>query len=731
MGAQDQYFATLPADELASYLSDQFGQWRSRMDRIGLQRKLWKSFNYYYGSQVEGGAAENFSTSEIFRVGDDGELTAVGINHYRNLIRHILSLTTSQRLSYDCMAINSDLKSIQQSRIGNSIVPYYMREKKVERKLKKAAEMALVIPSGFISMDWDTQKGRAFGVQDVVDEAGQPVMDEETGTQKQKIIKEGDITAKVHSVFDFRYDEGAAEWDEIDWADIRDWENKWDLAAQYPRVADKIINQPAFDSFSGKNDAGLRNLDENLKTDFIPTFKFRHLKTAALPNGRLQKRLADGTVLYDGPYPYGDEKNFFRISPDTVFGTNIGYTDMFDLLVLQEVYNIIYSSIFTNLQAFGVQAVGVVQGSNISPEQINGMSFISVPSPDHFPKPIQLTAIPEAAFNLLKLGEDGMEKLSGVNSVVRGEPEANLKSGTALARVQAMAVQFASNFQASWVDLNEEVPTFMLHLLRDFAQTDRVYALAGKNSRGAVGSFKGKDLQAIDRVSIDLGNPLSATFAGRIQVAENFMDKGLIKTPQEYFTVVETGTLDAITESPEAEQEFIRQENEALLDGKPVKAVVGDSHLLHMQEHRVIYFDPDIRAKAAAGDPVASQTLANCFQHMQEHIQLYKTQDPVWSAVTGEPPAPPPPPPPPGPGPNGPPPGPPPPPAGAMPPHPMPPQPGGKPTAPHGPPPPHGHAPPKGATRIHKNGPPPPLMPAPPPGAGPQAMPPPPPLPPK
>jgi hypothetical protein len=673
-----KYFASLEADELANYLCDKFSMWKSKVNRLGLEKKWAKSFNYYYGAQVGVGTQQNFSSTEIFRVGDDGELTAVGINHYRNLVRHILALTTSQRLSYDTRAVNSDLMSLQKARLGNVIVPYYMRRKKLEQKLKRQAEMALVLGKGFIAMDWDTQKGKPFGVKDVTDDSGQPVLNEE-GQPQQKIIKEGDVTASVHSVFDVRYDEGAESWDEVSWTDIRTWANKWELAAQYPAVAEKIVNQTGYNTFEGRNDSGLRDIGSESASDFIPVFIFRHVKTAALQNGRYQKRLADGTVLFDGPYPYGEEKSFFQISPDDVFGTNIGYTDMFDLLVLQEVYNVLYSTVFTNLQAFGVQAVGVVEGSNISPEQINGMSFISVPSPDHFPKPIQLTAIPESAFKAIEMAEANLEKLSGVNSVVRGEPNANLKSGTALARVQAMAVQFASNFQASWVSLNEEVPTFLLHLLRDFAQTDRLIALSGKNNRSAVMSFKGKDLQPIDRVEIDLGNPLSDTYAGRIQIAENFLDKGLIKTPQEYYSVVETGSLESMIEAPEAEQEFIRQENEALLDGKPVKALAGDAHLLHAQEHRIIYSNPDIRAKAAAGDPVSVQLLQNTFNHIMEHISLKKAEDPIWSAINGEPPAPPPP--------QGPPPG-----------------PGGPGPGPQGPPPPH----------PGNGGPPPPMMPPPP-----------------
>ena len=52
-----------------------------------------------------------------------------------------------------------------------------------------------------------------------------------------------------------------------------------------------------------------------------------------------------------------------------------------------------------------------------------------------------------------------METLSGVNSVARGNPEASLQSGTALAMVQSQALQFMSGLQQSYIQLIEDVGT--------------------------------------------------------------------------------------------------------------------------------------------------------------------------------------------------------------------------------------------------------------------------------
>jgi hypothetical protein len=127
---------------------------------------------------------------------------------------------------------------------------------------------------------------------------------------------------------------------------------------------------------------------------------------------------------------------------------------------------------------------------------------------------------------------------------------------------------------------------------------------------------------------------MSRTTAGKVQIADNLLDKGLIKTPQEYITVMETGNLDPAIKNPEMELSLIHQENDDLLSGKPVRAMVTDSHLLHLQEHRCVFADPDLRS------PENAQKLEMALNHYMEHKQLYETQDPLFSMISGEPPAP-------------------------------------------------------------------------------------------
>jgi len=114
-----------------------------------------------------------------------------------------------------------------------------------------------------------------------------------------------------------------------------------------------------------------------------------------------------------------------------------------------------------------------------------------------------------------------------------------------------MAIQYASGFQESWVQLNEDVGSFILWLIRRFAKTKRVVAMAGKHNRGYMAEFSGQDLENVDRVVVEVGNPMARTTGGRVQIADTLLEKGLIKTPQEYLSVMNTGNLEPVTEATE------------------------------------------------------------------------------------------------------------------------------------------------------------------------------------
>jgi hypothetical protein len=409
--------------------------------------------------------------------------------------------------------------------------------------------------------------------------------------------------------------------------------------AQYPELKDKILNDSMdpldLMKYSLLNSTSTLMIEGS---DNIPVYTLRHKKTQALPNGRLAKVLGNGTVLLDGPLPFRDS-NIRRIAPDEETGTIFGYTVGFDLLPVQEALDMLYSTVITNQATFGVQNIMMPKGHDIGVTSLGGgLNLIEYDSKLGEPKPLNLTNTPPEIFNFIEQLERLAETLSGVNSVARGNPEASLKSGAALALVQSMAIQFSMGLQQSWAQLVEDVGTDTIMTLQDFAAVPRVALIAGKSNRSLMREFTGKDLSLIKRVTVDMGNPLMKTTAGKQNLADVYLANNMIDNPDQYAQVISTGRLEPIIEGKQANNLNIKSENEGLADGVPQVAVITDNHSKHILEHSAVIASPEARR-----DPkILQATLA----HIQEHLDLWQQAPPAMLMALHEdmapmPPAPP------------------------------------------------------------------------------------------
>lgn len=678
----NQYFATLPPEQLIGELEKKIQSFNQYIETTGLAGRWARSARLYFGKhQGETGVG----AYTIQDAGVDGEMSTVPVNKYRTLIKHNLSYTVTQKPAWDPRAKNSDTKSEIQARLAGNILDSYMTEKRMGRHMNQTAERSLVESKGYVYATWNPALGKPFSTQPATGKGGVPLTMPD-GSQRLKTIYEGDIEPACKGPFDVIYDPQLRDWAKSKWAIVRDYDNKWDLAARHPEQAEEIIKLSSEDD-SSLTSKYFRRTNYGAKgdeQDIIPVYHFYHIKTDGVPSGRYMKFVNGKTFCYDGPIQYR-RLPLFRMTPGDEFDTAEGYTDAFDQMVLQEAINVFYSVAFSNLQAFAGQKLWLPDGCEVSPSQLDdGMVILKGGVPGSEPKILNLTGIPKEILEVISLFAKSMTEGMGLNSVVTGDPEHGLKSGTALGRMQAMAIQYASNFQRSWAELQEDVGTFVIELLQDFATTKRMIALAGTANKGAMTAFTKDDIDLIERVAVDLGNPMSHTSAGRIELADKLLDKGEING-REYMKVLQTGSLDNILEDKQTDPDLVQKENELLRDGKPVKAMVGDAHMFHMDKHRAVINDPTLRTAAAQGDQMAIQIIQSTTQHIMDHNQLYHTQDPIFSIICKEPPAPPPMPPP-----------------GMM----GPPGPGGPPPPngpPHGPPPPQHAGPPP---PMHEQGPP-------------------------
>lgn len=623
---KEKYFAAEEPTKLVEYMNRRSAMWFQSLTTSNYLEKVKRSWQAYHGVYYQ-------DTHQISFGGESGELVNLPINHYRNIAQNMLTMVTATRPSFQARSINTDLKSQIQTNLANGLLEYYMRDKRLEGDLKRAVEYAIVMGTGYIKMEWNATSGEIYDTIDPeyeteLDEVtGEdvPVMDEETGEYKIKQegypVYEGDVEFTVLSTFDVVFDT-TKESPKQDWQLCRSFKNKYDLAAKYPEFEDDIV---ALQTKSDQSQyrISLTPYDETVD---VPVYEFFHRPTESLPRGRYTLYLSKDIILIDTILPY-KRLPIFRIAPADILGTPYGYTNMFDLLPIQEGVNSLYSTVMTNQHTFGVQNIVVERDAGITfQEVVGGLNLVEINPGSKGPQPLNLTQTAPEIFNFMKSLETAMEVVSGINSVARGNPDPaqNLRSGNALALVQSQALQFISGLQQSYIQLIEDVGTNLVTLLQDFAAVPRIAQIAGKANATYMKEFTGDDLSSVNRVIVDAGNALAQTTAGRAEMASQLMQMNLIKTPEEYLSVINTGKLETMTESQNKQLILIRAENERLTGGESeVRAILTDDHNLHIREHQAVLADPDLRFDANLVD--------RALAHIQEHINILS--DPMVAPI--------------------------------------------------------------------------------------------------
>jgi hypothetical protein len=598
---ENKYFASKPSDELAGEVLDRVQAYNEYLLTTG-KLNLWaKVYDTYYRGGI--------TLGEMGNSGEHGEFTTLDVNHFKSLLNNIHTMTTNQRPALDPRATNTDTESTAQAKLANGLLDYYMREKKVERYLKEAVKYGLLYGEGFVVNEWDSSGGTEYGVN----------------PETNAVVKEGDLAFAVYPPHFVARDFAKLKNEDQNWYIVTQYKNKYDLAAKYPDVADKIHALSC-------------DLDDFVKlkltkaafseSDDVPVYMFYHKRTDSLPDGRMVMVLSDELVLFDGPLPYRTLP-VFRLAPENEEFSVFGYTVGYDLLAIQDAVNSLYSTVATNQATFGVQNILIPRGFNISVQSLTGgLNLIEYDSKVGKPEPLQLTLTAPEVFNFIGQLEKLMETLSGVNSVARGNPEASLKSGSALALVQSQAIMFNSGLQQSYTELLEDVGTSMINILKDFAEVPRVAMISGKYNRSYMAQFSGKDLSQISRVVVDSGNPLAKTMAGKMQLAENMLQAGFIKSPEQYQMVLTTGNLEHMLEGQQKELYNIRMENEGLSASEVQFALITDTHALHIKEHKAVLDSPEARK-----DPRVIEAVT---KHIMQHMELLRSADPFLLGVLGQ-----------------------------------------------------------------------------------------------
>lgn len=605
---KDQYWATLSdPEDIVSQCTSRIREYKDYNRDSKLIGRVIRNLRYYHGNFW----AQNFagSSTENVSLGAEGEKTGMAVNYFRNLTRHLLTIITQNPPSFQPQAVNDDDKSLAEARLANDILEYYRVNRNLETLFENCVEDSLIYGRGFVRCVWNHASGEQYDVAPVTNEEGEII--------SQAPLFSGDIEFSVPNMFDVVHDISNVEWEDNLWVLVRTAKNKWDIAERYPEVRDEILgwNQELGDSWMYPT-LGPKRQD----TDQIWVWEFYHKKCEACPNGRMLKftgeTLLPGTdTLESGGEMLYDQLPVYEMLQARSLLSPHGYTPAFDGQGMQEALNGEYSTILSNHENFGETRFWTNSNDDVDAEDLSeGFTLIKS---NQKPELLEALSTAPEMFRFPEMLQSAMQVVFGVNSVIQGQPDNSLRSGSALALVQAQAVQFSGPAISSYHRLRSNVGSAIIRNINMFPQEDMVFQLVGQANRSYQRNIGSGDLDLIQRVMVKMGSPYTHMTAGREAVAMALMEKGLINTPEEYFNVLESGRNQPMWEGEIAQLTVIRQENEAMRNGSIVdKPLSTDNQVLHIREHSAVLNSLESRAD--------QNILMSVLPHIMQHMDLMR-----------------------------------------------------------------------------------------------------------
>lgn len=608
------YFALKDTSEIGKALEAKFKTFEQFLTDSGKQIL----FNNLYRMFFQG----KYHLGSMYVTGENGEFMNINVADFRNNILHIKSLILSQKITFTPAAENTDVDTLSQTLLGKSVMAHYARLLRADIMMDEWIDLAMLYADSYALVQWDETLGR-------------PLVPAEDGT----MVFEGDAKIGLFPQHMVAIDPINPD---SQWHIFLIKMNKWELAVQFPDQAAEIEKQQMNEMY--KIDGRTNMWQTKYSEDTIYVKKFFHKDCPLVPGGREVLFINDQLVLEDVPL----KTSFYpvvKFQVANVEDSPFGYSSTFDSVQLATANNKVYSTFVTNVSKFGVDVVLSPKGADIDvTDVVDGAKFLEYDPSAGVPTTLSLLNTSEHVYKLAQLLEMKEDITMGVNMVTKGQAPEKIESGSGLALLQSMSVQFNSQIQKNFVVALEELFTKLLMLLQVKVTNKRLVDIVGEDMTQYEKEWSGDAIKGLSKVSVELGDPAKDTAVGRAEMADNLLQYGDI-TMQDYFLVRETGSAGVAINRKTSHAMLIARENELLMKGIAPILSKSDHHIDHMESHLCLLDQPQIRE-----DKV--KTL-NILMHVAAHEDMYKMllmTDPLFLQMTGQPliPMALPPPPPPG-----------------------------------------------------------------------------------
>lgn len=623
-----------------------------------LARLQLLAHRHFYGALPTGYVGDMPSSAEVNRTGDQGANVELRVNWIRAHQNAKHQIIVAPKLTWGAQAINSDSHSMADASRGATILEAEWKQGPWEKAAVEAQMGAGLYGEEFMFPYWSGVGGDALQYH-----APQPAVEASPGTPAIEPTDEmpkgqpagppieaapakpghiefkGELECNQVASWNAFCDEQATSWDASPWKSARVPRDRWDLIAQYPQRKDDILKAPAIPAVTvtGPNKTTVTMQDESK----VLCHYFFHKKTPGLPDGLQAVALSPECVLEFLPL-----ESCYAVPPihqasgGVLKGSPRGYTDFWEAMAAQDLATNIQSSIATNIVAFAKQMISAEEGSDLAIDQIGNGPYVQYRAKGSEP-PVPLTFhLPsDGAFKHLSELKGDQRMMLGLNDVAMGEAPTGTPNAQAWALLATAGVTANSGGQRSFVDLVRRVGQSILAIWKAKADHKRKTSVIGVHGAAVPRQeeWDKETMQPLGDVTVEIANPLSQTAAGRLQIEELFAKRGFVNTPEQLEMLIETGTLQPLTQVLRDELIHIAWENEEILEGRNPPVLITDSHQMHIREAKAATFSAEARSKPAV--------MQAAMAHIQEHIAQALSMNPQIAQLLGQasvqPPAPP------------------------------------------------------------------------------------------
>lgn len=606
------YWATEESKDVVQKLQQDRQIWIDRSTSTGIfsgyVTAFWRNTMSYYSPLLD---PQSWDTSLNFG-GREGELIKMKIPKARTLTNQYVTLVTKQRLNYEAITDITDAQPQVTAKLAKNICKSLHEINNLDEKVARAAELTVVVGMSFICTLWRTDRGYEY-----------------TATETN-VIKSGEVTFEVKDISSVMWDWTISDWEEVPYVVVRCKRNRWDLVAetQDEELKKQLIDLPCCEE-EKELWSSLTYTTGTMNRDMVYIYYFIHKACPSLINGRVTIFANEHCILSDQmSNPYGG----IPVEPiifERIKDTTLGYPMYSSMMPAQEMLDHCFSVTASNQSAFGVQSMLNPRGNKLSVDQMSGMKIWHYNPQDAEgggkPEPVQFPSTPPEVMNFESVLDRKLGDISMMNDTLRGSPPSQVTSGAMAATLSANALEFLNAAQKAVIIAIERTMNHALVATKNYATVDQIVDIVGENNFAYVKQFKADSLKGLRKIKIRTQSPLMNSIAGRIQLGESLMDRGLIKDPMLLIQLQEGAAPETLFKSTWTENIAVQAELDALMEGRPVFPLETDNHPLYIAAYKEIMDNPIIRERTELPQVIIPL--------MKERLQMELSMDPMLKAI--------------------------------------------------------------------------------------------------